>query len=207
MRTVGIVTEYIPKLVSAPSGSKRVFQVLHARITARAQVHANHVEPVEIAGPAMAIDPCPGHTDDLPLLGPSDCLEWRPEPLPGSGLHLNEGHEDPSPGHQIHLEPAHAEPMLEHLPSLPLEVRYCLLLATQALLVARVGPSGGIGLDGHGEKIPTATLRALSNRRGAPQEERWLLAVGSWPLAVNAGARVWNANWLGARRQPPTANR
>src|SRR2546427_11027991 len=131
----GLRPEYIPKLRLAPSGAKRVRQVLQLAVRQR-----DTIEAIDIRRPAVAIHPDPRRLHQLPPLGARDRLERAPERVPASGLHLHEGDAASLLHDQIDLGVAHAKPVRHDVPPAGEEVLDRLLLAREPPLVPFVGP-------------------------------------------------------------------
>src|SRR5437870_1108328 len=131
----GLRPEYIPKLRLAPSGAKRVRQVLQLAVRQR-----DTIEAIDVRRPAVAIYPDPRRPHQLPPLGARDRLERAPERVPASGLHLHEGDEASLLHDQIDLGVAHAKPVRHDVPPAGEEVLDRLLLAREPPLVPFVGP-------------------------------------------------------------------
>ena len=78
--------------------------------------HANHVEPVSVGGPAVAIDPDPRRAAQLPLFSPVHRFDRTAEPIAASSLDLDERHYAISLDHEIDVAMPGAEPALHHAP-------------------------------------------------------------------------------------------
>lgn len=84
------------------------------------QQHSDHVEPVRLRLPAVAIDPDHGRALQLFLFAPVNCLNRTAELAATPGLHFNEGHHPLPLDDQIDVAMAATKPALNHPPaSLP----------------------------------------------------------------------------------------
>ena len=78
--------------------------------------NAHHVEPIGVAGPAMAGDPNARRSAQLFLFPPVDRFHRPAKPVAAPGLDLDERH-DPIPfDHQIDVAMPGAEPALHDAP-------------------------------------------------------------------------------------------
>src|SRR2546425_2159282 len=131
----GLRPEYIPKLRLAPSGSKRVRQMLQLAVRQR-----DTIEAIDVRRPAVTIHPDPRRLHELPPLGAGDRLERAPERVPAPGFRLHEGDETPLPYDQVDVAVAHTKPVRHDMPPAGEEVLDRLLLAREPPLVPLVGP-------------------------------------------------------------------
>src|SRR5438552_9427751 len=131
--------EYIPKPPLAPPGAERVLYVIQLAVD-----EADAVEPIDVGGPTIAVDPYPGRLHQLAPLGSRHRLERTPEGVPAAGLHLHECHQV-SPSHdQVDLDAAGAKPVRHDRPAAGQQIVDRPLLPRQAALVALVGPGAGV---------------------------------------------------------------
>src|SRR5712692_6095229 len=126
--------EYIPKLRLAPSGAKRVRQMLQLAVRQR-----DTIEAIDVRRPAVTIHPDPRRPHELPPFGAGDRLERAPERVPASGLHLHAGDETPLPYDQVDVGVAHGNPVRHAMPPAGAgeEVLDRLLLAREPPCAAR----------------------------------------------------------------------
>ena len=78
--------------------------------------HANDVEPVGVGGSAMAIDPDPRRTTQLPLLPPVHRLDGTAEPGAAPSLDLDERYHPVPLDHEIDVPVPASEAPLHHAP-------------------------------------------------------------------------------------------
>src|SRR2546428_9141131 len=131
----GLRPEYIPKLRLAPSGAKRVRQVLQLPVR-----QSDTIEAIDVRRPAVAIHPDPRRLHELPPLGAGDRLQRAPERVPASRLHLDEGDETSLPDDQVDFRVADPKPVRHDVPPAGEKVLDRLLLARETPLVPLVGP-------------------------------------------------------------------
>jgi hypothetical protein len=79
--------------------------------------HADHVEPVRLRLPPMAIDPDQGRALQFPLFAPVNCLNRTAELRATAGFHLNKCHQSVAFDHQVDIATTISEPALHHAPT------------------------------------------------------------------------------------------
>ena len=118
--------------------------------------YPDHIEAVDVTGPAMAIHPGLRHPTDLALFGPRNRLKRAAELPAHPGLDLHEHHQGILSGHQVDLESPHSEPVGKDHPSCPQEEILGLLLAFDPPAMAGILPVGRIRSERHGHTLRAA---------------------------------------------------
>src|SRR6266702_72010 len=127
------------RLSALRRSAERVLHVIQLAVD-----EADAVEPIDVGGPTIAVDPYPGRLHQLAPLGSRHRLERTPEGVPAAGLHLHECHQV-SPSHdQVDLDAAGAKPVRHDRPAAGQQIVDRPLLPRQAALVALVGPGAGV---------------------------------------------------------------
>ena len=99
---------------------ERVFDMAHPDPLA-AQDHADHVEPVVLAGPPVTVDPGERGTGQLALLPPADGPHRPAESVAAPRLHLDERDGPLALRYEVDVAPPAAEAMLHDSPAAPRE--------------------------------------------------------------------------------------
>lgn len=80
--------------------------------------HPDHVEPVLLRLPSMAIDPDQGGALQFPLFAPRNRLHWAAELYATTCFHFDKGHHPLALDHQVDVAVAVPESTLDHAPTL-----------------------------------------------------------------------------------------
>jgi hypothetical protein len=79
--------------------------------------HSDHIETVDLAWPAMTVDPNACRARQLALFAPVDCLDWTAEVHGAPSLYLDEGHETVPLDDEIDVAMARSESALKDAPT------------------------------------------------------------------------------------------
>jgi hypothetical protein len=81
--------------------------------------HADHIEPVRLRLPPVAIDPDQGRALQFPLFAPVNCLNRTAELRATAGFHLNKSDQTIPLDHEIDVAMSVAEAALHYAPPTP----------------------------------------------------------------------------------------
>ena len=81
------------------------------------QQHADHIEPIRLRLPSVAIDPDQGRALQFPLFAPVNCLDRTAELRATAGFHLNKRHQTIPLHHEIDVAMTVSKPTLHHAPA------------------------------------------------------------------------------------------
>jgi hypothetical protein len=103
---------------SSAGKAEGVFDVAYSYFGALEQ-HADHVKPVRLRLPPVAIDPDHGRALQFPLFAPVNCLNRTAELCATAGFYLDKRHQTIPFDHQIDVAMAVSKPALDHAPAPP----------------------------------------------------------------------------------------